>query len=476
VVSPQQYDVVIVGTGFASSFFLLRYLEKARPRARVLILERGQHDTHAWQIQQRRNSSTLAEETFVNAHPSKRWWYTPSLGGGSNCWWGVTPRMMPNDFKLKSVYGVGLDWPVRYDALEEYYQQVEEIMAVSGPDDGSPYPRSKPYPQPPHRFNDPDKLLKAAYPDQFFHLPTARARVPTAKRPSCCASGVCDLCPIDAKFTILNEMFHLFQDPRVTLILGATVQTVDTAGNQAVGVTFSKNGAVETVRGDLIVLGANALFNPHILLRSNIHHPLLGKRLHEQVSIQVTVDLDGVDNFQGSTSMTGLGYMLYDGPHRSQYAAGLLETYNIPYLRMERGKWRRWMIFKIVFEDLPSNENYVKLHEADPALPETVYTGYSEYTQRAIDHLPEALNTLLKPLPVERIRISDKVESTVYHIQGTTIMGDDPDHSVVDRHLIHHQIRNLVVLGSSVFPTGAPANPTLTLSALSLWAANYVLA
>jgi choline dehydrogenase-like flavoprotein len=46
-------------------------------------------------------------------------------------------------------------------------------------------------------------------------------------------------------------------------------------------------------------------------------------------------------------------------------------------------------------------------------------------------------------------------------------MGDDPTTSIVDKYLIHHQVRNLMVLGSSVFPTCAPANPILTISALT---------
>jgi choline dehydrogenase-like flavoprotein len=54
-------------------------------------------------------------------------------------------------------------------------------------------------------------------------------------------------------------------------------------------------------------------------------------------------------------------------------------------------------------------------------------------------------------------------------------MGDDPATSIVDKHLVHHQIRNLAVLGSSVFPSCAPANPTMTLNALSLFSAEHLL-
>jgi len=64
--------------------------------------------------------------------------------------------------------------------------------------------------------------------------------------------------------------------------------------------------------------------------------------------------------------------------------------------------------------------------------------------------------------------------TTAAHIQGTVLMGDDPAESIVDRYLVHHQYRNLLVLGASAFPTASPAYPTLTLSALSLWAADHL--
>jgi len=53
-------------------------------------------------------------------------------------------------------------------------------------------------------------------------------------------------------------------------------------------------------------------------------------------------------------------------------------------------------------------------------------------------------------------------------------MGEDPATSVVDRNLVHHQVRNRYVLANSTFPTGSPENPTLTNTALATRAAEMM--
>jgi choline dehydrogenase-like flavoprotein len=47
-------------------------------------------------------------------------------------------------------------------------------------------------------------------------------------------------------------------------------------------------------------------------------------------------------------------------------------------------------------------------------------------------------------------------------------MHPDPAHGVVDADCRVHGLGNLFVAGSSVFPTGGNANPTLTLTALAI--------
>jgi choline dehydrogenase-like flavoprotein len=425
-----KYDVIIVGTGFAGSFFLMRYLQRAGKDARVLVLERGRRDTKPWQLQNRLTSSIPPEDVYRNN-------------------------------------------------MEPLYDEVEQVMLVSGPPD-SPMRRTRPYPLPPHRFSTPDELLKKKFPDSWFHAATARASVATGKRGVCCASGICQLCPVDAKFTIQNGLAHIYDDPRVTLRLECEVEGVDLSAGVATGVHFVHDGRPERVDADVVVLAASALFNPHIMLRSGIEHRLLGCGLHEQPSFEVCVDLAGVKAYDGSTVITGNGYLYYDGEHRRDRAACMIELWSSPFadpsdiLRAERGRWAERQSFAFLFDDLPQEKNKVTVNAASPRLAETTFTGHSDYTQRAVDRIPEMVAKLGEGLPIERIvRIEEAISPG--HIQGTVVMGDDPATSIVDGNLVHHQIRNLLVLGAGSFPTATPILPTLTVSALSLRAADHFL-
>jgi choline dehydrogenase-like flavoprotein len=57
---------------------------------------------------------------------------------------------------------------------------------------------------------------------------------------------------------------------------------------------------------------------------------------------------------------------------------------------------------------------------------------------------------------------------------GTTVMGVDASKSVVNADCRSHDHSNLFILGSSVFPTSSTANPTSTLAALALRAADKI--
>ena len=466
-----RYDVVIVGSGFGSSFFLHRLLQSDRPQ-RILVLEWGDHHPPAWQLEHRRNSSIDCAATYARQEGQKPWTFNIGFGGGTNCWWAQTPRLHPSDFTLKSRYGVGVDWPLSYDDLAPYYRQAETAMAVSGdPDLALVYPGSAPFPQPPHVLTSADRRLKAARPDAHFAAPTARARVATPQRPACCASGRCRLCPTGAKFTVHNGMGHVYDDPRVEVALNCRVDQLETAAGTISGVTFEHGGRLHAVKADRCVLGANAIHSPAILLRSGIVDGGVGRGLSEQLSFSVEVLLDGLDHFDGSTITTGMNTGLLDGAFRSDAGAALVYVLNdwLFGLRAERGRWRQTMPLMVIVEDLPQERNAVGL-TADRARPSIAEHAYSGYAQRGAERALAQLPGVLAALPVEGIRFGHWQESGA-HLQSTLPMGTDPATSVVDRDLVHHRYRNLTVVGTAVFPTCPCANPSLTAAALALRAA-----
>lgn len=479
-----EYDLILVGTGFASSFFLFEYLRHAGPNARILVLERGRRYTRAELLEIRYGLRTIGDRTFRKIG-RKPWLYAPSFGGTSNMWYGNTPRLLPEDFELRTRYGVGEDWPIGYDDLEPYYCDAEDLMTIAGDSEHTPFRRSRPYPHGPHQLSNPERLLLDLHHDDFYVCPTARARDPArpgvnSDRAPCCASFVCNFCPTDSKFTVPNGLAHVYADARVELRFGAIVQAVAHQGGVATGVEWLQEDpdlladprSVEgrkagSATAEVVALGANALFNPHILLRSGLEDGVVGCYLHEQVGVDALVSLAGIDAFNGSTSCTGHHYRWARGAHRGERAAMLLETFTRTHLRIEAGKWRHALRITGVFEDLPQVDNRVMVDDRDETRPVTHHRHISDYARRAIQRFGEDLEVMLAGLPIDGIEI-ERPRDSEGHILGTARMGRDPATSVVDGDQLHHRVRNLYVLGGSSFPSCSPANPSLTIAALSL--------
>jgi choline dehydrogenase-like flavoprotein len=469
----EHFDVVVVGSGFGALFFVEGYLSK-RPAAKILMLERGIFNSHAWQIEQGRNSPIPAASTFRSDAAKKVWNFTIGVGGGTNCWYAQTPRFHPSDFRMRSKYGVAQDWPLDYDELEPYYFAAETKMSVAGsPEMGVILPRSGPFPQPPHKQTAVDAIMRKAQPQ--FHVPiaTARASVADAGRPPCCASARCNLCPVNAKFTFENGFANLRDLPNVEIRTECEVTHLDHAGGTVSAAVYKKGGAEHRVTGDLFVLGANAIHSPAILLRSGIDHPLTGVGIHEQVGYSLEVMLDAVDSLDGGTITTALNYSLYDGPFRKDHAGALIYFDNRwPHgLRKEYGRWRQFAPLVVVIEDLPQDSNRVVLDK--DGMPKVLHADISDYAKRGIQASLAKIQNVLEPLPVERIDFKG-LRDTESHIQGSLRMGTDRASSVIDAKQIHHDVRNLVVVGSSVFSSGPNANPSLSVAALSLRSAALI--
>lgn len=472
------YDLIVVGTGFASTFFLKKYLEKGGAKKKILVLERGYFFPHTERLKMMKGEHTDFlymhepwEEAIINKNKDKRWPFTTGYGGCSNCWWGCTPRFMPSDFKMKTLFGIEKDWPVTYEDLDRYYYETEEIMSISGPED-TPFPRKGKYPLPPHAFSPVDKILHKTYGNQYISQPTARASRGTKHRNACMASSTCDVCPVNAKFTIENSGIDVYENEQVELVYGAQVYSLETVNDLIKKVYYVKDNKDCEIAGEVIVLGANPIFNSNILLNAGDKNIFTGKGFGEQLGMQVLIYLDNLKNTGGSTWVNANGYMLYDGAHRKDHAACLIEVNNAPYyIRLERGKWLNMASFRMLFEDLPMEINYIKPSD-NKLIPEVSFTKRSDYTMRGIENMKRTLPEILSCLPVEKLKYLDPFPNEG-HIIGGTRMGRNASDSVVDKYLVHHQYRNLFILGAGAFTTFGASNPTLTLSALSLYAADH---
>ncbi|MEM6828169.1 MAG: GMC family oxidoreductase [Pseudomonadota bacterium] len=443
---------------------------------RVLVLERGKRHSYQWQLEKGAHNDLDVPLPHRETGLRGKWWnYNIGFGGGSNCWWTNAMRIHPADFELKSRYGVGVDWPLNYEDLEPYYCDAEEEMFVSG-DNASDlvFPRSRPFPQPRHRYSDIGLAMKAAYPDTTFAMPTTRGRVSSETRGVCCAVGQCGLCPNSAKFTIAEEMAYLFDDPRVELVLEAEATAIETAAGQASGVVYRKHGAEHSADARFVALAGNGIFNPFLLLKSGIDDGPVGKGVTEQIPIYLSIDFEKTKN-QGYSSLIGaVSYAFADGPQRATGSGGFLEIMSRFRVRPNADKWCNNTEAVLLLGDLRSDENRVSIDPDAPDQPLVTFHDWTSYARAGVAHVKDNIEAFLAPLGVDGISARYGTAGTHSHIEGSTVMGNDPKTSVVDRDLRHHKVRNLAVLGSGAFPTSPGSNPSLTIAALSLRSADRI--
>ena len=145
-------EVVIVGSGIAGSTMAA---ELAESGFEVLTLEGGRQRTVdqmvSSQIWSRRHKwagpAILGDGDLLSALNFGMGWGT---GGAGFHWYGNWYRFHENDFKERTLYGRGLDWPIEYDDLRAYYDRAQLDFGVSGDVSEEPWsPPADPYPMRP---------------------------------------------------------------------------------------------------------------------------------------------------------------------------------------------------------------------------------------------------------------------------------------------------------------------------------------
>jgi choline dehydrogenase-like flavoprotein len=510
------YDVIIIGTG-AGGGTLARHL--APSGKRILLLERGD-----WLPREPQNWD--AADVFAdNRYISEDTWYDDKgkpfqpqihyfVGGATKLYGAALYRLRKEDFgELRHHDGISPAWPIEYEELEPYYTQAEHLYEVHGArgEDPTEPPASAPYPFPavshePRIQQLSDDLAKAGY--QPFHAPCG-IRLNEGNMPysHCVRCATCDgfPCLVHAKSDAeVLGVRPALEHPNVTLLTNtrATKLETDEPGTTVTEVIVERDGETERYAGDVVVLACGAANTAKLLLASaSDHHPSglangsdqVGRNymFHDSLAVLALSREENPTVFQKTLGLNDF----YFGSDDFEYPLGNIQMVGKSSAEMFRGEkpletklapeWtldrvaRHAIDFWLSTEDLPSPENRVTLDGDDGNITLT----YSETNATARKRLYEQLKSLLPKLDMNPGHLIHRFAymkneipvAGVAHQAGTCRFGTDAATSVVNTDCRAHELDNLYVVDTSIFPSIGAVNPALTAMANSLRVGDHLL-
>lgn len=527
----QTYDVVIVGAGVAGG---LTADALASNGHKVLVLEAGPDNQNRQQLLERYFSDP--NRSFDSAYPSHPEAPRPAadgqdgyyvqkgkvpfgstyerrVGGTTWHWHGLTPRFMPNDFRMQSVYQVGVDWPIQYEDLAPWYTLAEQELNVAGSDDidfGSS--RKKPYPQPSQRQSPLDLTIKQAIQGEQFDgtaldvKPNRAARNPQV----CQGSANCmPICPTGAKYEAITHI-NRARDKGAVIKTQAVATRVVVGANGLVSSIHYKtwDGNSHQVSAKYFILAANAIETPKLLLMSakvgNVKvansSDQVGRNLMDHpAQLSIAVAKEPIDAYRGPQSTSVImsfrdgdfrktmggfrveifnsGSGMFSGPDRTVAAMVDANLYGKKLQQALKNRASREFILFGETEQLPDPKNRVALstekHDALGIPHPELHYSHDDYALKGLAKVKQLNEFVFNKMGASEVFHLPFILGSG-HIIGTTCMGSDAKKSVVDANLQSHDHENLFIVGSGVFPTGATANPTLTIAALSLRLAAHI--
>jgi choline dehydrogenase-like flavoprotein len=510
-------DVCVVGSGPAGSLLAHRLAERGRE---VVVLEAGPRfagesrqermENHirgtgeVWGMGGARDaySSTGPKGYPLNASRVK------GVGGTSLHWQGMVMRLHERDFEMDSRYGVGADWPIGYDDLRPYYAEAERAFGVAGASD-NPYapPREEPHPLPAFPPSHSDSIFAEACEElgiDMHSVPNARNSEPYDGRSSCLGYGTCKpVCPSGAKYTAESHVGkaeaagarvvdrvpvqRLEHGPDGERVEAAVYATPDGDEHRQEARQFVvAAGGVETPR--LLLLSSSErypdglangsglvgrFFTDHCFAGMGGRYDAPTRQKHVGFNTSETHQFyDDADPVNGMK----LEFLNYAGPSPVMEAVRA-DTWGDDLLDDLREAYGTHIAMGALVEQFPREENYVGLDHSTTddhgnPVPE-IHWSVGERTREALERANEIQRSVLTELGVGiEWTVGPDNTGPASHHMGTTRMGSDPESSVVDADCRTHDLDNCWLVGSSVFPTGGAMNPTLTIGALSLRAAD----
>jgi len=492
-------DAIIIGTG-AGGAPLMAKLAKAG--LKVVALEAGNY----W--------NPAADFATDEKEQNKLFWNYERLSAGENPisfgknnsgigvggstlhYTAYTPRPLPDDFQLHSDFGVGEDWPLNYEDLEPYYDELENTLGVSGP---ASYPwgaaRKAPYPLPPLALNTAAQLMeRGCKPLNIKTSPAANAALSAAYyqehigwRNACTNRGFCQAgCTTGAKasmdVTLVPLAVHFGAEVRPNCFV---TELLKDASGKMEAVVYQHDGKLEKQLCKNVFLCAGAVETPRLLLINGLANSSgqIGKNFMAHTGLQVWGEFNeevfpwtGIpggliseDMHRAKDADFAGGYLIQSiGVMPVTYASQLARATGVfgEELRERMRHYNHVAGINMHGDCLPYEHNYLELSDEldEMNLPKPrIHFSNGENEKKMAAHAKKTMEAIWKNAGANYIWTMDRNAHTI----GTCRMGSDPEKAVVDGNGKSFDIPNLYIADNSVFPSALSANPSLTIMALS---------
>ncbi|MBT6138022.1 MAG: GMC family oxidoreductase [Rhodospirillaceae bacterium] len=528
--APETADIVIVGAGASSAAMAWRLSGKG---LKIVVLERGD-----W-VDQHRSPSLrpdweLALQSEYHANPNIR--RAPAdypvnevdtpikpaifnaVGGGTIRWGAHFPRQHPSDFRVRSLDGVAVDWPLTYDDLVPYYDLNDRMMGVSGLAGDPANPDRAVRPNPPLPMCPATRALAGGFDELGWHWWPSDAAILSVDdangRSACNSCGPCGLgCPRYARASVDVTYWRSAITAGIELRTGHVVRKLEMGKVGQVNLVryINSNGHEGTISSQVVVVACNGLGSARLLLASGDGDRdgdgianasgLVGRNLMLHPTAIVTgVFKEQLKSYRGPFASALYSQEFYE----SDRERGFVRGFQLQALRgqgplstalggyMRRLPWGtghhsrfvrefgRTVSLTVTCDDLPESENRVTLEPGnrdrwDMAIPR-MYYRLGENTKRMIAFGIDRAREALEAAGARDVVVNPLARQAGFHMLGTARMGLDPKSSVVDADCRCHTVDNLMIIDGSVFPTASAVNPTPTIQAIALRAADRLLA
>ncbi|WP_082016890.1 GMC family oxidoreductase [Hymenobacter sp. DG25B] len=503
----EEVDCVVIGTGAGGAPLLARL---AMAGLKVVALEAG-----PWHNPQRDFATDEKAQEFLFWNDERlSAGQDPVAFGKNNSGTGVggstlhytayTPRAQDDDFRLRRDFGVGVDWPLGYEELEPYYDELEQFLGISGPEH-YPWgkPRRRPYPLAPLPLNGAAQLMARACAQLgILTSPAANAALSgryyqegVGWREACTNRGFCQAgCSTGAKASMDVTFLPLAAAHGADIRPNSFVTEVERDDTGRItGVVYQQNGVTQRQKCRHLFLCAGAVETPRLLLLNELalSSGHVGQNFMAHTGLQVwgTFEED-IRPYKGIP-----GALISEDTHRpagADFAGGyLLQSIGVMpvtfagQVARQRKLWgeplRHYLRqynhiagINMLGDCLPHPANFLELAEEKDARglpkPRIQFTN-QENEIRMTRHAETLMQQIWAAAGAQDIWSFPRNA----HIIGTARMGLSGDDAVVNSEGRAFDVPNLYICDNSVFPSALSVNPALTIMALSLRTADKFL-